>query len=67
MAKRRVKSKRIINCQCTDRKSYTSLHQNDNCICYIGTSMSNIKKMFVKRVNVTKVDELSEMELGVGT
>ena len=66
MAKRRVKTKRIINCNCTDRKSYTSLHQNDNCICYISTSKSINKKMFVKRVNVAKVDELNEMELGVG-
>lgn len=67
MAKRRVKSKKIINCDCTDKKKFSRMTQSDNCICYIGTSMSNQKKMFVKRVNVTKTDELSQMALGVGT
>tara|TARA_B110001454_G_scaffold44815_1_gene43819 strand:- start:407 stop:610 length:204 start_codon:yes stop_codon:yes gene_type:complete len=66
MAKAKVKSKRIINCTCNTQKKYTTLTQSDNCICYIGTSMDNQKRVWARRVNVTKVSELSDMDLGVG-
>jgi hypothetical protein len=66
MAKRIIKSKRIINCDCNTQKKHGRLTQSDNCVCYIGTSMSNSKKLFTRRVNVTKVSELNDMDLGVG-
>ena len=62
MAKAKVKSKRIINCTCNTQKKYTTLTQSDNCVCYIGTSMSNSKRSLVKRVNVTMVKEFSAFD-----
>jgi hypothetical protein len=65
-AKAQVKSKRIINCDCNTQKKYNRLTQSDNCVCSIGTSMNNSKRVWARRVNVTKVSELSDMDLGVG-